>query len=290
MRILFVGVFDINRRSTNTSQILAFKKSGHNITGYNYRKRASALGNELRDKELINLVKERKFDLVVYSKCNVVSKHVFVENSKHSKICLWFMDPLVSYNQEMREKTCLVDYFCCDKLNVLDQATQYNNNSFHVCEGYDEEVDRPAQTDKEYNISFIGNLYGPRKQTLSQINHEVKIINNAFGHKHSEEVSRTKINLNFCTDGGASDRVYKVLAAGGFLISNDWAGRSDMFEENKDLVIFTDIKDLNDKINYYLNNTGKREEIAKQGNRTVQKYNRFSWAQQIINIHERLYR
>jgi spore maturation protein CgeB len=200
------------------------------------------------------------------------------------------MDPLVSYNEEMRLKTKLVDFFCCDKQNVLEEAKKINNNSFHVCEGYDEEVDRPAQIDKEYNISFIGNLYGPRKQTLSQINHEVKIINNAFGHKHSEEVSRTKINLNFCTDGGASDRVYKVLAAGGFLISNDWDGRSDMFEENKDLVIFTDIKDLNDKINYYLNNPGKREEIAKHGNRTVQKYNRFSWAQQIINIHERLYR
>jgi hypothetical protein len=290
MKILFVGVFDNIGKSTNNSQIINLKKHGHEIVGYNYRIKATRIGQGERDKDLSAVIASRNFDLVLFSKCNQVSYNVFMGAKKHSKTCLWFMDPLISYDKEMREKTGLVDFFCCDKKNVFAAALKINKNSFHVCEGFDELVEFPKNTSKDYDISFIGNIYGEREEWLRNIKKPVTVFSNVFTTDHSEKVSRTKINLNFCTDGGASDRVYKVLAAGGFLISNDWDGRSDMFEENKDLVIFTDIKDLNDKINYYLNNSGKREEIAKQGNKTVQKYNRFSWAQQIINIHERLYR
>ena len=46
MKILFVGVFDNNRRSTNTSQLLSFKRLGHEVVGYNYRQRAGCWADE----------------------------------------------------------------------------------------------------------------------------------------------------------------------------------------------------------------------------------------------------
>jgi|TARA_R110001599_G_scaffold260063_1_gene460502 lipopolysaccharide biosynthesis glycosyltransferase len=284
MKILFVGVFDKTKESTNTSQLLAFKSNGHDVIGYNYRKKALLVGNKQRDLDLVKVIQDNNFDLVVFSKCNVVEYEVFEEATKITKTCLWFMDPLKSYTEKMRKKTSLVSYFCCDKLNVLEAAKKINKNSFQVCEGFDETVDKVVDIEKCLDISFIGNVYGNRLETLNNINHDVKVVNNVFGLNHAKQVSKSKINLNFCTNEGASDRVYKIMAAGGFLLTNDWIGRDKDFVDGKDLVLFKDSKDLNEKISFYLKNEIEREDIAASGNSCVQKFNRISWAKKIVEL------
>ena len=102
---------------------------------------------------------------------------------------------------------------------------------------------------------------------------------------HSEIVSRTKINLNLCTASGASDRIYKVLGAGGFLLTNDWDGREEMFKDGKEIVIYQDAADLNDKIKFFLANQQAREEIANNGHSAVQKYNRRQWAKHLVKYY-----
>ena len=284
MKILFIGVFDNQRKSTNNSQLLAFKQLGFKVSGYNYRHKASLIGLENRDKHLAQTVGDGNFDLVVYSKCNNVSSETFKAINEKTKTCLWFMDPLISYNDEMREKTLLVDYFCCDKENVLEEALQINPQSFHVCEGFDPEVDKPRDVEKKYDVSFIGNLYGERKELINQIEHPVELINNAYGKQHSIEVSKSKINLNFCTSDGASDRVYKILSAGGFLLSNDWKNRENYLTDGKECVIFNTIDDLNEKIEMYLANPDLAKQIAEQGRKAIQQFNRLNWAQKIVEL------
>ena len=248
MKILFIGVFDTDRKSTNTSQLLAFKSLGHNVVGYNYKEKALKVGEEERDKHLCEVVRKYKFDLVVFSKCNFLSEDVFKAIAAVSKTCLWFMDPMVSYDQIMRRRTGLVDYVCCDKENVLEEALKINKNSFHVCEGFDQEVDRPHDIDKEYDVSFIGNIYGDRGETINNTNFDIRVISGAYGSTHAKEVSKSRINLNLCTSDGASDRVYKILAAGGFLLSNDWKNREKYFTDGKECVIFNNIAGLTKKI------------------------------------------
>ena len=282
MKILFVGVFDTDRRSTNTSQLLAFKYQGHEVVGYNYRAKAMQIGNAQRDADLIRVVESGNFDLVVFSKCNVVSYEVFKRATKKTKTCLWFMDPLPTYDEEMRKKTSLVSYFCCDKDNVLNEALKINKASFHVCEGYDGSVDKPYDIEKQYDISFIGNVYGDRQKMINSIKYKVHLINNAYGSDHAKAVSRTRINLNFCTGDGASDRVYKILAAGGFLLSNDWAKRKEYLTNGRDVVIFDSVEDLNRKIIYYLDNPELRNQISEYGRQAVQKLDRLGWAKKIV--------
>jgi len=284
IKILFVGVFDTTRKSTNTSQLLAFKKLGFDVTGYDYRAKATSIGAKARDEHLSSVISDNDFSLVVFSKCNLVSPDVFKKATEKTKTCLWFMDPLKTYDKEMRLKTQLVTYFCCDKENVLSAASEFNENSFHVCEGYDEDVDKPHEVEKEYDISFIGNIYGDRSKMIGSIDNEVNVISDAYGTKHAIEVSKSRINLNFCTDEGASDRVYKVMAAGGFLLSNDWKNREKYLTDGIDCVIFHDMKDLNEKINYYLENEEKRNKIAHAGLKSVQSYNRLNWAKRIVEL------
>ena len=285
MKILFVGVFDNNKKSTNTSQIIAFKKQGHEIYGYNYRKKAAQLGSHQRDLDLISTINNRPFDLIIFSKCNSVSYEVFRLATESAKTCLWFMDPLISFNEEMKIKTGLVSFCCFDKKNVYDQALNINKNCFIVEEGYDSDVDKQRNVDFEYDTSFIGSIYGERQSILDSLTTPVKHITNAFGEAPSYEVSKTKINLNICTSHGASDRVYKILAAGGFLLTNDWEGRKLI--DKKHCVIFDDSKDLQEKISYYLANFSEAQKIAKQGQEEVKKYTRENWARRIVEIsHE----
>lgn len=290
MKILYIGVFDAVGKSTNTSQLMAFKALGHDVVGYNYRQKAQAIGPTSRDKHLCSLVRERSFDLVIFSKCNLLPLSVFEEISELTTTCLWFMDPLSTLQKhpEICRAAKVVDYFCFDKKNIAPEIEKSNKNCFHVCEGYDETIEQPQKTEKEYDVSFIGNIYGNRKEKLNQVNYPVKLINNAFGPTHSMEVGKTRINLNFCTDQGASDRIYKIMAAGGFLLTDEWEGRQADFVDGKDLVIFNDADDLNAKIEYYLKNDKERKTIAKNGNKKVQKFNRLSWAKKIIYYYNKL--
>jgi spore maturation protein CgeB len=109
-------------------------------------------------------------------------------------------------------------------------------------------------------------------------------INGVYGKNHARAVCASKININISTSGGASDRVFKVLAAGGFLLTTDWEGREELFEDNKHLSIFSDKEDLQKKITYYLNNEDKRYTIAKAGLTEISKYNRDAWASRIVEL------
>jgi len=288
VKIFFIGVFDNKNKSTNNSQLKAFKGLEHTVYAYNYRVVASKIGNKKRDLDMIKQAKKFAPDLLVYCKCNVVSFDVFEKMNKITKTCLWFMDPLSTYSRaEFYKKTKLVNFFVCDKLNVLKVAEKINSNSFRVCEGYDDMIDKVYILNDEHDISFIGKIYGKRKKWIEEINKGINVTSKCFGEDHAKMVSKTKINLNFCTANGASDRVYKIMAAKGFLLTDDWEGRADDFRDGEDLVLFHDKKDLNNKIEFYLNNEKERKRIAKNGHIKVQKFSRTNWAKNIIELSKR---
>ena len=197
------------------------------------------------------------------------------------------MDPLDgNFNHELIEKIKYCEFTGVDKLNVLEVARQYSDCVYLIEEGYDHHVEHPKNVQQDIDVSFIGGLKEHRKKFHEEINFEV--ISNAFGENHSTYVSRSKINLNFTSNNGASDRVYKVLGAGGFLLTEDWYGRESYFKNDEHLVVFDGIEDLRTKINYYLKNDTVRNAIALSGYKEVQKYTRDAWATKVLNIYEKL--
>jgi len=84
--------------------------------------------------------------------------------------------------------------------------------------------------------------------------------------------SNAKINLNFssqeCVDYNAiNDRIYKVLACRGFLITDKVRASEEIIS---DCVVFTDGgKDLIERINFYLENPEERKRIAQRGHEYV---------------------
>lgn len=84
----------------------------------------------------------------------------------------------------------------------------------------------------------------------------------------------SKINLNFTIPNiksGIPLRVWDVLGAGGFLLTNYQAELPYYFKEGEDLVCFDGMEDLKEKAAYYLEHEEERKAIAASGYQKVKE-------------------
>ena len=89
----------------------------------------------------------------------------------------------------------------------------------------------------------------------------------------------SKINLNFTIPNiksGIPLRVWDVLGAGGFLITNYQPELENYFEPDEDLVIFESRQELAQKAAYYLKHEEQRRKIAENGYRKVKLNHSYS--------------
>lgn len=91
--------------------------------------------------------------------------------------------------------------------------------------------------------------------------------------------NRSRINLNLTLRSirsGIPLRVWDIMAAGGFCISNRQAEMPLFFEENKDIVYFSDWEELIDKAGFYLEHEDERRRIAASAYEKVSRYHTYA--------------
>lgn len=84
----------------------------------------------------------------------------------------------------------------------------------------------------------------------------------------------SRINLNITSKSihtGLPLRIFDILGAGGFLLTNYQEELPDYFEIGTDLDIYEDLTDLQHKIAYYLQHPELRQEIAQNGQKKVRQ-------------------
>lgn len=97
--------------------------------------------------------------------------------------------------------------------------------------------------------------------------------------KVSEVFYRSKINLDITRIyqlDGFSDRIFNVLYSEGFLCTNKTEAILELFDDGKDLVTYSNLEELLDKIKYYLKNEDERKRIAYSGYQKVLKEHSFN--------------
>lgn len=86
---------------------------------------------------------------------------------------------------------------------------------------------------------------------------------------------KSKINLNITLRSittGVPLRVFDILGAGGFCLTNYQMCIAEHFEDGKDLVMYSSVEDMMEKIDYYLTHEEERMAIAQNGHRKVKEY------------------
>lgn len=98
----------------------------------------------------------------------------------------------------------------------------------------------------------------------------------------------SRINLNFTIPNiktGLPLRMWDIMGAGGFLMTNFQAELPELFEEDKDFVCFDGEEDLVQKTLYYLEHEKERQKIARNGYEKVKKLHSYQMRlQQMLDI------
>ncbi|MCM1307120.1 MAG: DUF3880 domain-containing protein [Butyrivibrio sp.] len=84
----------------------------------------------------------------------------------------------------------------------------------------------------------------------------------------------SKINLNFTSKPirtGLPQRIWDIMGAGGFVLTNYQSELSEYFEIGRELEAFADESELLYKIDYYLSHEDLRKEIAENGYERVKR-------------------
>lgn len=88
----------------------------------------------------------------------------------------------------------------------------------------------------------------------------------------------SRINLNFTIRNirsGIPLRVWDILAAGGFCITNFQPELVMYFKNGEDIVWFEDEADLVKKVGYYLSHEDERKRIALNGQKKVRELHNY---------------
>lgn len=122
---------------------------------------------------------------------------------------------------------------------------------------------------EQYDLTFYtdsdikGGLLSPKVKKMPSVKP---------GEALSFVYAGSKINLNISLrgmEGGTPLRVQEIMGAGGFVLSSFCVETAELFEEDKEIVMFRTPEELMEKTEYYLTHDGERQKIASAGQRKV---------------------
>lgn len=96
-----------------------------------------------------------------------------------------------------------------------------------------------------------------------------------YGTQMPEIFRDSKINLNITLrsiTSGVPLRIFDILGAGGFCLTNYQSGIAEHFVDGRDLVMFTGPEDFLSKLEYYMTHEEERIEIAGNGHEKVKEF------------------
>ena len=282
MKIIYVAVF--TETSTNTPQATAFERLGHDVIRYDFKEKFKEFSDSttLRDDDLINTCVSENPDLLLFSKGVGIDINVIITCRDICSVALWYMDPMINIDQELRQKITQASSVFYTAPAVYRQLKDQNPQSYLIHEGYDPKIHKfYDKIDKVYDTSFLGYLKEHRRQYYESYN--FNCFTDKYNTDHCKIVNKTRINLNFTNNKeGTSDRAYKIMGAGGFLLTEPWEGLETDFTPQEDLVIFNNETEFKDKIEYYLKHWEERKHIARNGYDKVQAFTVENWAKFIV--------
>jgi len=136
--------------------------------------------------------------------------------------------------------------------------------------------------EREYDIVFLGVGDEYRNEIVRKLQEKYKVFvaGGIFdtpqlrGHAMANIYSHAKIVVDLRrnavkVDHGPSDRVFKALGCGTFLLTYDTPGLRDLFVPKYHLDLYYNENDLFEKIDFYLEHEETREVMAAQGQKEV---------------------
>ena len=231
MKIMYAAVF--TETSTNTPQAQAFEKLNHSLVKFDINPELNVIQENQTKVEntikkldqvdrLIETCQVENPDLLLLSKGKGLDLRVVERCQKVCPVAVWYMDPMINVDEELLQKIDKADFIFYTAPTVYKKLKDRNSKSFLIQEGYDPKIHRfYDKIDKVYNVSFLGALKEHRNQYYNFYN--FNCFSDKYNADHCKIINQTRINLSFTNNReGTSDRAYKIMGSGGFLLTEPW--------------------------------------------------------------------
>jgi spore maturation protein CgeB len=140
-------------------------------------------------------------------------------------------------------------------------------------------VRRCNEVERVKILNFLGERYNV---VLYSDDSEKKMLKNItikpwldYGQEMPKAFYLSKINLNITSrsiESGVPQRVWDILSVGGFCLTNYQPELEEYFEAGKDLDVYHNLEELDEKIAYYLKHDEERIRIAINGYKKMRQY------------------
>jgi len=250
---------------------------------------------ELLSKYICRSVLEKPVDIFICLSCAPITVETLVEFRKRGIVTVfWFVEDYLRFDS-WKSLAPFFDYiFTIQRGECIEQIKKAGcQNVFYLPTACDPFVHKSVKLTEEErarwgsSISFVGAGYHNRRQTFASFaNMPFKIWGTEWptdipfdrlvqenGRRLTPEeyikiFNATDININLHSsteyDGVEPNgdflnpRTFELAACGAFQIVDYRSLLSEVFEPDKDIVVFHDIQELKEKVEYYLKHDGER--------------------------------
>lgn len=208
-----------------------------------------------------------------------------IQNSKKLKI-FWSIDSHCVLSQHQHLCQLLkIDILLNSTESYIPHFEGLVKKSYWFPNSYPDDLIYPLDIKKDTDIGFCGNVInrGHVIDSLDKYNIRKDIF--VIGEDMVKAINSYKIHLNCNIANDINYRTFETTGCGTFLLTNYTPGLEKLFDIGKEIVIYENLEDLDQKVKYYLENEKEREEIALAGyNRSKNDHTYYERAKKIIEI------
>ncbi|KKM03505.1 hypothetical protein LCGC14_1773790 [marine sediment metagenome] len=267
-----------------------FEELGHTVVAVNDPRVAPGAD------QILEMVDTHKPDFVFLAK-DVRYNKVVEELSKKVLTVMWNFDVRYDINTFLNANGPMYNHchlkFTIGKGNLDKYEVAGVNDIYWLSEGLSPTWHRTELLEYKdtfvytADVAFAGSdltIHNGRHEILEALrkenSFEFEHWTNVFNRDHNKMCQCTKINIGHSgwpnVELSMSARDYRIMAAGGFLLTNHVEGIEDWFEVGKMCDTYRSTEECLEKIKYYLEHEDERKAIAKYGQKVVHEKHKFS--------------
>jgi glycosyltransferase involved in cell wall biosynthesis len=208
-----------------------------------------------------------------------------ISNSKKLKI-FWSIDSHCVLEQHKQLCRLLnIDILLNSTESYLPNFDGLVKKSYWFPNSYPDELMLSKDIEKTIDVGFCGNVLNRGHVINSLDKYGIKKDIFVIGDDMVDAINSYKIHLNCNISNDINYRTFETTGCGTFLITNYTPGLEKLFDFDKEIVVYNDLNDLDNKVKYYLENEEEREKIAKAGyERSKKDHTYYERAKTLVNI------
>jgi glycosyltransferase involved in cell wall biosynthesis len=137
--------------------------------------------------------------------------------------------------------------------------------SYWFPNSYPDDLIQPLSIEKTVDVGFCGNIINRGHVINSLDKYGIKKDIFVIGDDMVNAINSYKIHLNCNISDDINYRTFETTGCGTMLLTNYTPGLEKLFDIGKEIVVYSNLAELDEKVKYYLENEEERKTIANAG-------------------------